>query len=135
MKKWVILASTLCFFLGNKHSIAEEGPAFALSPEVLSSFVGFGVPSTTTYTLNCTTILSKQWAYPTGQVTAVCHDAETSCLRYTLMKEQLEKKPTANLKQYFALTTQEAERYLYGCVLAIETAIKGGSLLYQGKKW
>ena len=76
--------------------------------------------------LNCPILLNKQWPYPNAQVTAFCNEAETGCLRYALILQQMKVAKGAahltRLKRDAALAWDDTQLRLRGCELSIEAS-------------
>lgn len=128
MRRYFFLA-IFCFLSGERPVFSQSEPYVMMSPEMINELPGWGVPSTKGLMLNCPNLLNKTWAYPSGGVVAICNQAEYSCFQYGLIKDQLKKEPTRELRQMLALAQQDVELKLLGCKLAIEAGIGGTPFL------
>lgn len=115
-------------FFGSVAALAQispsQEPSVEFSKAVATQVAGSG--AATHGILNCPILLNKQWAYPNAQVTAFCNDAETACLRYALILQQIKlaKGATylAKLKRDVGFAWNDTQLRLWGCALSIEAS-------------
>jgi len=127
---------TLFYFLFGNHLVyCQSTPAVELSEKTAVQILGATGLTRAKRTLNCTTLLNKDWAYPNAQVTGFCYDAETACLRYGLIIQAIKngkgEAELTRLKQDFALAVNDVALRLRGCQLAIEASVSSPDFLRQ----
>ncbi len=116
-----------------KHKLfAYDDPTVEFSSKLMRELGGMSNARAAKGTLSCSMILTKDWAYPSAEVTPFCFDAQTSCMRYDLMQQQLK---IVKGKQRDFVEKALPEMYkntlftLYGCKIALEASMTGSLTL------
>lgn len=133
--KLLFFMSTLCFFLTNTVAIAQNsdrGPSVPFSPDIAFLLFGSANPSNPRKELNCDVLVAHSWPFPNAQVSNICSDAETACIRYGLIHKSLKLASGAEadgLKKVFNFSYTDTALKLRGCQLAIELTVNNNSLV------
>jgi hypothetical protein len=133
--KFLFFMSTLCFFLTSPVAIAQNstgGPSIPLSPHIALLLFGSINPSNPRKELNCEALVAHSWPFPNAQVSNICSDAETACIRYGLIRKSLKVAKGAQaegLKKDFSLSYSDVALRLRGCQLAIELTVNNNNLV------
>ncbi len=107
-------------------------PSVTFAPGISSQIFGTGTPEAKKNALSCDLLINQTWPYPNAQVTGICQDATTSCIRYKLIQKNQEKAKEGRLntlKTNLPVAYKDAEMKILGCVVAIEATISGDLLL------
>lgn len=118
--------------LTQNHKLMElDNPSVKFAEQFMGQLSGMANAREGAGTLSCTVILNPDWAYPNALVTPFCFNAQTDCIRYDLMQQQLKisKGPALEAaKVLYSQMRESAILSLYGCKLALEASLRGSQL-------
>ncbi|OJW50202.1 MAG: hypothetical protein BGO67_02430 [Alphaproteobacteria bacterium 41-28] len=118
--------------LTQNHKLMElDNPSVKFSVQFMGQLSGMANAREGGGELSCTVILNPDWAYPNALVTPFCFNAQTDCIRYDLMQQQLKLAtgPALETARKLASSMREfAILSLYGCKLALEASLRGSQL-------
>ncbi|HUX80387.1 MAG TPA: hypothetical protein VMW10_11705 [Alphaproteobacteria bacterium] len=116
----------------DNHKLFEmEDPSVEFSVKFMGQLSGMANAREGKGKLSCSVILNKDWAYPNALVTPFCFDAQTNCIRFDLIQQQLktEKEPFLSVvKKAYPHMREAALLSLYGCKMALEASLNGSEL-------
>jgi len=114
------------------HKLMEmENPSVEFSVNFMGQLSGMANAREGKGQLSCLVILNKDWAYPDALVTPFCFDAQTNCIRFDLIQQQLKTEKGDFLevvKAAYPRMREAALLSLYGCKMALEASLRGGKL-------
>ena len=127
--KFNFFLTAFCLVLLNQAVSSQTDPSVVFSPGVAAQVTGN--PSQTGE-LNCKILINKTWPYPNSQVSPICDDATTSCIRYSLIQKSLKKAKGERYKELqedLPTARKDVKMKLMGCVEAIEATINNSNSL------
>jgi hypothetical protein len=118
--------------LTQNHKLMElDNPSVSFAPAFMGQLSGMSNAREAGGGLSCVVILNPDWAYPNALVTPFCFNAQTDCIRYDLMQQQLKVASGPSLetaKKLASAMRESAILSLYGCKLALEASLRGSQL-------
>jgi hypothetical protein len=111
---------------------SAPNPSVPFTQKTADSLFGPGTPEAKNRVLNCQMLINRVWPYPSAQVSPLCDDASTSCLRLSLLyKAAKSSDPTtvAQIKSDLPNAKNDVEMKLMGCAQAIEVTLNNPTSL------